>query len=114
SKVPQPSEWSSDPYTMTYYAGVVTMALAMLSAHSIDRGKYNKSIMAVTEPGAGKTVVHSFAEGKAALAKGKKIQYVGAGGSIAFNKWHNSSGAFEAAQQVKGNVKIVGEVTSNQ
>lgn len=114
SQVPQPAQWSSDPYSMTYYDGVTVMALAMLAAHSIDRGTYNKSIMAVTEPVAGKTVVHSFAEGKAALAKGEKIQYVGAGGSIAFNKWHNSSGAFEAAQQVKGNVKIVGEVTSNQ
>ncbi len=114
AQVPQPSQWSSDPYSMTYYDGVVVMALAMLAAHSIDRATYNNSIMAVTEPGAGKTVVHSFAQGKAALAKGKKIQFVGAGGPIAFNQWHNSSGAFEAAQQVAGNVKIVGEVTANQ
>jgi ABC-type branched-subunit amino acid transport system substrate-binding protein len=114
SQVPQPSQWASDPYTMTYYDGVTIMALAMLSAKSTDRGTYNKSIMAVTEPGAGKTVVTSFAQGKAALAKGERIQYVGAGGPIAFNKSHNSSGAFEAAVQANGNVKIVGEVTANQ
>lgn len=114
SQVPQPAQWSSDPYSMTYYDGVTIMALAMLAAKSTDRATYNKLIMAVTEPGVGKTVVRSFAEGKAALAKGKKIQFVGAGGPIAFNKWHNSSGAFEAAQQVNGNVKIVGEVTAKQ
>ena len=99
---------------MTYYDAVTTMALAMLSAHSINRATYNNSIMAVTEPGKGKTLVYSFAQGKAALAKGKKIEFVGAGGLIAFNQWHNSSGAFEAAQQVAGNVKVIGEVTADQ
>jgi len=114
AQVPQPAQWASDPYTMTYYDAVTVMGLAMLAAHSTNRATYNKSIMAVTEPGAGKTVVTSFAQGKAALAKGKKIQFIGAGGPIAFNNWHNSSGAFEAAVQVKGNVKIVGEVSANQ
>lgn len=114
SQIPQPAQWSSDPYSMTYYDGVTVMALAMLSAHTINHATYNNSIMAVTEPGKGKTLVHSFAQGKAALAKGEKIQFIGAGGVIAFNQWHNSSGAFEAAQQVAGNVKVVGEVTANQ
>jgi branched-chain amino acid transport system substrate-binding protein len=114
SQIPQPAQWSSDPYSMTYYDGVTVMALAMLAAHTIHRGTYNNSIMAVTEPGNGKTIVHSFAQGKAALAQGKKIEFVGAGGVIAFNQWHNSSGAFEAAQQVGANVKVVGEVTANQ
>jgi len=114
AQIPQPSQWSSDPYSMTYYDAVTTMALAMLSAHSINRATYNNSIMAVTEPGKGKTLVYSFAQGKAALAKGKKIEFVGAGGLIAFNQWHNSSGAFEAAQQVAGNVKVIGEVTADQ
>lgn len=114
SQIPQPAQWSSDPYTMTYYDGVTTMALAMLAAHTINHAIYNKYIMGVTEPGVGKTIVHSFAQGKAALAQGKKIQFVGAGGVIAFNQWHNSSGAFEAAQPVKGNVRVVGEVTASQ
>ncbi len=114
AQIPQPAQWSSDPYSMTYYDGVTTMALAMLSAHSITRATFNKSIMAVTEPGAGKTLVYSFAQGKAALAQGKKIEFIGAGGLIAFNQWHNSSGAFEAAQQVAGNVKVIGEVTAAQ
>jgi ABC-type branched-subunit amino acid transport system substrate-binding protein len=112
--VPNPSQWSSDPYSMTYYDAVNVMALAMIAGNTTDRSKYNAFVTAVTEPGAGKTVVHSFAEGKAALRAGKKIQYVGAGGPIVFNAWHNSAGAFEAAHQSNGNVALVGEITASQ
>jgi branched-chain amino acid transport system substrate-binding protein len=114
SSVPNPSQWSSDPYSMTYYDAVNIMALAMLASHSESRSTYNADVKTVTEPGAGKTVVYSFAEGKAALQAGKKIQYVGAGGPIVFNAWHNSAGAFEAAHQSNGSVQLVGEVTAAQ
>jgi branched-chain amino acid transport system substrate-binding protein len=114
SQVPQPGQWSSDPYSMTYYDGVNIMALAMLAAHSTSPAVFDKDITAVTAPGAGKTIVTSFAAGKAALAAGKQIQYVGAGGPIVFNQWHNSTGAFEAAQYVNGNVNLVGSVTAAQ
>jgi branched-chain amino acid transport system substrate-binding protein len=114
AQVPQPGQWSSDPYSMTYYDGVNIMALAMLAAHSTSPAVFDKDITAVTEPGPGKTVVTSFAAGKAALAAGKQIQYVGAGGPIVFNQWHNSTGAFEAAQYVSGNVNLVGSVTAAQ
>lgn len=114
SSVPNPSQWSSDPYSMTYYDGVNIMALAMVAARSASPTRYDALIPAVTEAGRGKVVVHSFAEGKAALLAGKKIEYVGAGGPIAFNQWHNSSGAFEAAHVAKGNTNIVGEVTAGQ
>jgi branched-chain amino acid transport system substrate-binding protein len=114
SQVPQPGQWSSDPYSMTYYDAVNVMALAMLAAHSTSPAVFDKDVMAVTEPGPGKTVVTSFAAGKAALAAGKQIQYVGAGGPIVFNQWHNSTGAFEAAQYVNGNVNLVGSVTAAQ
>jgi len=33
--------------------------------------------------------VHTFAAGKAALAAGKKIRYVGASGPVFFPKYHN-------------------------
>jgi ABC-type branched-subunit amino acid transport system substrate-binding protein len=113
-QVPKPSQWSSDPYSMTYYDGVNVMALAMLAAKSTSPAVFNKDVMKVTEPGAGKTVVNSYAAGKAALAAGKQIQYVGAGGPIAFNHWHNSTGAFEAAKYVNGNVVLVGSVSAAQ
>jgi ABC-type branched-subunit amino acid transport system substrate-binding protein len=114
SQVPKPSQWSSDPYSMTYYDGVNAMALAMIAAKSTSPAVFNKYITRVTEPGAGKTVVYTFAAGKAALQAGKQIQYIGAGGPIVFNRWHNSTGAFEAAKYVNGKVVLVGSVSAAQ
>ena len=74
SQVPKPSQWSTDPYSMTDYDAVNVMALAMLAAHSTSPAVFDKDVMTVTTPGAGKTVVTSFAAGKAALAAGKQIQ----------------------------------------
>jgi ABC-type branched-subunit amino acid transport system substrate-binding protein len=114
AQVPKPAQWSSDPYSMTYYDGVNVMALAMLAAKSTSPAVFDRYIMNVTEPGAGKTVVYTFAAGKAALRAGKQIQYVGAGGPIVFNQWHNSTGAFEAAKYVNGKVVLVGSVSATQ
>jgi ABC-type branched-subunit amino acid transport system substrate-binding protein len=114
AQVPKPGQWSSDPYSMTYYDGVNVMALAMLAANSVSPKVFNADIMKVTEPGPGKTVVTTFAAGKAALKAGKQIQYVGAGGPIVFNRWHNSTGAFEAARYVNGHLVLVGSVSAAQ
>jgi branched-chain amino acid transport system substrate-binding protein len=99
---------------MTYYDGVNVMALAMVAAKSTSPKVFDPYITKVTEPGSGKTVVNTFAAGKAALQAGKQIQYVGAGGPIVFNHWHNSTGAFEAAKYVKGNPVLVGSVSAAQ
>ncbi len=114
SQVPKPGQWSTDPYSMTYYDGVNVMALAMIAAHSTDPKVFNADIMKVTEPGPGKTVVTTFAAGKKALQAGKQIQYVGAGGPIVFNRWHNSTGAFEAARYLHSNPVLVGSVSAAQ
>jgi len=114
SGISNPSQWSTDPYSMTYYDGVVVMALAMIAANSTNPSVFNAYITQVTEPGSGKTVVHTYAAGRAALRAGKQIQYVGAGGPIVFNFWHNSTGAFEAAQYVNGQLKVAGTVTAAQ
>ncbi|MGI9008055.1 MAG: ABC transporter substrate-binding protein [Streptosporangiaceae bacterium] len=114
SQVPKPGQWSTDPYSMTYYDGVNVMALAMIAAKSTSPAVFDKYITAVTEPGSGKTAVSTFAAGKAALRAGQQIQYVGAGGSIVFNRWHNSTGAFEAAKFVHGKLELVGSVTAAQ
>src|SRR3984893_2421711 len=95
-QIQNPSQWAIDPYTMTDYDGAIIMALAMLKAHSIVPAVYNSAIKDVTQPGPGKTLVYSFAEGKAALAKGQSIRYIGAGGAVAFNQWHNNSQPFSA------------------
>ena len=111
--VPKPAQWSSDSYTMTDYDSVVVMALAATAVNSTSPAVWNASIPAVTQPGPGKTVVTSFAAGKAALAAGKKIQYVGAAGVIDFNKWHNSGGSFEiGAYQPNGDLTPVSTITA--
>jgi ABC-type branched-subunit amino acid transport system substrate-binding protein len=112
SKVPDPSQWSSDPYSMTYYDAVVIMALAMTAAKSTDPSVWNDYVLKVTTASASATVVTNYADGKTALAAGKQIQFVGAGGPVAFNQWHNSTGAFEVAAYVNGKVKLVGSVSA--
>jgi ABC-type branched-subunit amino acid transport system substrate-binding protein len=113
-QVPKPSQWSGDPYTMTYYDGVNLIALAIDAANSVKPETFAPWIVKLTKKTPGATTVYSYAQGQEALAAGKTIRYVGAGGEIAFDKWHNSSGAYEAAQSVNGTVKIVGTVTSEQ
>jgi branched-chain amino acid transport system substrate-binding protein len=114
SQVPKPGQWSTDPYSMTYYDAVNVMALAMLAAKSTDPKVFNADIEKVTEPGPGKTVVTTFAAGKTALDAGKQIQYVGAGGPIVFNHWHNSTFAFEVAKYLNGKTVLVGSVSAAQ
>lgn len=92
------SQWYSNPIGFALYDGVIVQALAMDAAHSVSPVTYNNYILGVTEPGSGKVIVHTYAQGKQALAQGKKIQYVGASGPITFDKWHNSFGNFAAAR----------------
>jgi hypothetical protein len=114
SSVPKPSQWSSDPYSMTYYDGVNLMALGMLAAKSTKTSDYAPHIVKLTQQSPGAITVSSFAAGKQALAAGKQIRYVGAGGPIVFDQWHNSSGAYEAAATRSGKTKIVGVVSAAQ
>jgi branched-chain amino acid transport system substrate-binding protein len=95
SEVPQPDQWSQDPYTETDYDAIIMMALAMLMANTPDPAFYNKFIAKVVADSPGAVEVHSYQEGKDALAAGKTIHYVGAGGPISMDAYHNSSGAFE-------------------
>ena len=97
SEIPQPDQWAQDPYTQTDYDAIVTMALAMIMANTPDPSFFNQQIANVVADSPGATEVHSYQEGKDALAAGKKIHYVGAGGPIVLDKYHNSSGAFQVA-----------------
>jgi branched-chain amino acid transport system substrate-binding protein len=114
SQIPNPKQWAIDPYSMTDYDGVTIMALAMLKAHSAKPAVYDSAVTAVTEPGAGKKVVYSFAQGKQALAKGQSIQYVGAGGAVVFNQWHNNSEPFSAVGYTgSGGSRVAGVVKAS-
>jgi ABC-type branched-subunit amino acid transport system substrate-binding protein len=91
------SQWSDDSYSMVDYDGFIVMALAANAAKSTSPAVWNAFIPAVTTAGGGAVEVHSYAEGIAELKAGKKIDYVGATGLIAFNQYHNSTGGFEIA-----------------
>jgi branched-chain amino acid transport system substrate-binding protein len=107
--------YSTDPYALGYYDSVNIMGLAMIAAKSTNPVKYNAEIPVVSNPGTGKVVVHTFAAGKAALEAGKKIQYIGASGSAVFNRFHNSTGAFEVAGYVgPGKIRLASVVTAAQ
>jgi hypothetical protein len=91
------------------YDGIMIMSLAMQEAHSTKGSAYNKDILSITSPGPGKQVVHSYAAGLAAIKAGHKIQYVGVGGPVAFNKFHNSPGQFSAtAFTADGSPRLLG------
>jgi branched-chain amino acid transport system substrate-binding protein len=93
--VPQPDQWSQDPYSETDYDAIVMMALAMILAKTPDPSFYNNYIPQVVADSAGAVEVHSYKEGMDALVAGKTIRYVGAGGPIVLDQFHNASGAFE-------------------
>jgi branched-chain amino acid transport system substrate-binding protein len=113
SSVPKPAQWSTDSYSMSYYDSILLMALAATATKSTSPSVWNASIPSLTTPGA--MEVHTYAEGLAALKAGKKIDYVGATGIIAFNQWHNSGGGFEiGAYDSQGNLNLVDQISAAQ
>ncbi|HUZ98071.1 MAG TPA: ABC transporter substrate-binding protein [Gaiellaceae bacterium] len=117
-KKQEPSPWQSylsNPFSITYYDGMVAVALAMVASNSTKPSVFNSAIPSVTNPGKGKVVVYTFAAGKAALAAGKHIQYVGATGLIDFDKYHNSFGNQEAVKSTNALKPVsLGVVTAQQ
>jgi ABC-type branched-subunit amino acid transport system substrate-binding protein len=109
------SQWSTDSYSMVDYDGVIVMALAAAAAKSTSPAVYNKYIEAVTTASSTAVTVNSYAEGLAALKAGKKIDYVGATGIIAWDQYHNSTGGFEiTGYQPNGNTPLVTTITADQ
>ncbi|HVD02045.1 MAG TPA: ABC transporter substrate-binding protein [Candidatus Dormibacteraeota bacterium] len=78
------------------YDGMNIAALAMIEAGSTVGSVYNSYFEKVVAPSSGAVVVSNYADGKKALAQGKKIQYVGVIGAVVFDSNHNSAGEFAA------------------
>lgn len=100
------TQWENNSFSESGYDAVITLALAMDAAHSTSGAVYNRYIMQVTAPGPGKEVVYTYAAGRAALAAGHQIQYVGASGPLLFNQYHNSFGA-QAVEEFPANAPAV-------
>jgi ABC-type branched-subunit amino acid transport system substrate-binding protein len=97
SQVKDAASYADQIYAEVPYDNVNMVALAMLAANSTDPAVYNPYIRKITE---GTTVVHTFAEGKAALAAGQTINYVGVEGQINFDQYQNSAGVWAALSPV--------------
>jgi branched-chain amino acid transport system substrate-binding protein len=114
SQVQNVTQYVSDPYAMDPYDATVTMALAMLQAHSTNPSVYNSHIPDVVQPAAGAVVVNTYAQGKGQLAAGHRIRYVGASGPVDFNRYHNSTGAFDAVRCDLSRQQPIGTITAAQ
>lgn len=94
SKIKDPAQYTVHPYAIADFDAVMVASLAMTEAKSTKGSDFNKDIVDVTKPRRGAVVVRTYAAGVKALAAGKKIQYIGAGGSLVFNKYHSAPSAF--------------------
>lgn len=94
AKGTDPGEFTTDLWARSQYDCGNLMALAIVKAHSFSPSVYNKYVPSFLQPGAGKTVVHTYAEGVKALRAGKGILYVGALGPVALNQFHSVDTAF--------------------
>lgn len=93
------------------YDGINLMSLAMQEAHSTSGPVYNADIEKIATGTPGAVTVDSYAAGLAALKAGKKIHYVGVGGDIHFNAFHNSPGNFSASGfDASGNPTLLGMI----
>lgn len=91
-QVSDPAKYLTSPNTAIGYAQVILVALAATEAHSVTSSVFNNDIMSIANPGRGKKVVYTYAEGVKLLKQHKKIQYIGPAGAYSFNKYHNSYG----------------------
>lgn len=89
SSDPTKKTYVTDTYSAADFDAVVLTALAADEAHSLKPATYNHLIYTVANGVPGAVVVHTYAQAVAAIAKGKKVHYVGASGSITFDKYHN-------------------------
>jgi branched-chain amino acid transport system substrate-binding protein len=109
--LPSPlAQWLNNSWSEANYDMLIAFALAMTASKSTDPSVANQWVTKVTEPGAGKTVVYSYAQGVAALKAGKSIQYIGASGPLKFDAWHNSFGNQSMVRSTPGGA-VVSSVT---
>jgi ABC-type branched-subunit amino acid transport system substrate-binding protein len=83
---------AANSYAMQYYDLLVLTALALEKAGSVNSDKWASAMHAVS--GGRGQVVHSYAEGIAALRAGKEINYDGVTGSMEYSKTGVVSGLF--------------------
>ncbi|HEY6537678.1 MAG TPA: ABC transporter substrate-binding protein [Candidatus Dormibacteraeota bacterium] len=105
----------SGPGAVHLFDGMNLAALAMIMAKSTDPSVYKADILKIGDGVKGAVVVHSFAQGKAELAKGKAIRYVGPGGPTSFDSYHDSPGILQIdGYKANGAVTVDGSISTAQ
>ncbi|HET7174032.1 MAG TPA: ABC transporter substrate-binding protein [Nocardioidaceae bacterium] len=105
----------TSPGGVHLYDGINLSALGMVASKSTQPAVWKAAMEKIADGTPGATVVHSFAQGVAALKAGKKIRYVGPGGPTSFDSYHDSTGIFQINKyDAKGNVKVIGSITAQQ
>jgi ABC-type branched-subunit amino acid transport system substrate-binding protein len=103
----------SGPGAVHLFDGMNLAALAMVMSKSTNPSVYKADILKIGDGVPGAVVVHSFAQGKAELAKGKAIRYIGPGGPTSFDSYHDSPGIFQVdGYQPNGNVVVLAGITT--
>ena len=103
----------SGPGAVHLFDGMNLAALAMVMAKSTNPSVYKADILKIGDGVPGAVVVHSFAQGKAELAKGKAIRYIGPGGPTSFDSYHDSPGIFQVdGYQANGNVVVLAGIST--
>jgi hypothetical protein len=101
--------------TLHLYDGIIQAALAMDATHSTDPTVYNPKIKDIGNGVSGAVDVHTYKDGVAALASGKSIRWVGAGGITQYNQYNNSQqGYILVKYDATGNEVTIGTLTSAQ
>ena len=103
----------SGPGAVHLFDGMNLAALAMIMANSTKPSVYKADILKIGDGVPGAVVVNSFAQGKAELAKGKAIRYIGPGGPTSFDSYHDSPGIFQVdGYSASGSVLVLGGITT--
>lgn len=113
SSTPTKKTYVTDSYSAADYDAIVLTALAADEAHSLSPTKYNSLIKSIANGSKGAVVVHTYAQGVAALKKGEKIRYVGASGPISFDKYHNWEPGYVLAHVTSNGIETVGQVPTS-
>jgi branched-chain amino acid transport system substrate-binding protein len=98
SQIKQPEQYVVHSYSIADYDAVLIMALAMIEAKSTSPTDYRPSIRKVTAASSGAAVVHTYAEASRALSDGRTIQYVGASGVLALDRYQSAPRSFGVFQ----------------
>jgi len=98
---------SPKPYIDSYYDAAYLVALAAEKAKSTDGAKIRDAIKDVTAAGGEKVGPGEFAKAKAAIAAGKKVEYIGASGPLKFDAHGDVGGTFAHWEIQDGKIETV-------